>query len=314
MPAKMYWLHALSPIHVGTGSAIGYVDLPIAREKTTGYPLVPGSGIKGVYSESWGASTPEARIAEPLLRAAFGLADGPGATEASSGSIVFSDARLLCLPVRSLYGTFAWVTCPMVLQRLARDLSAAGLTAPPIPVNPGEASLRIRNGQGGAVIDSQITAAKGAQPAVRKAFLTDLDFQSISCGETNAWADTLAAWVFSLEWRNSFKQRFAIVSDNVFGYFCQHGTEIVTRVRLEPDTRTVGNGLWTEELLPSEALLSGLVSSERVYHKVKNSEGVEQTPKSLLDHFCGAERAISIGGKQTVGRGRARICFSSGGK
>jgi len=313
MAAKMYWLHALSPLHVGTGSAIGYVDLPIAREKTTGYPLVPGSGIKGVYSESWGASTPEARVAAPLLRAAFGIADGPGVTEASSGSIVFSDARLLCLPVRSLYGTFAWVTCPMVLQRLARDLGSAGLSAPNIPADPGKASLRLRNGQGGGVIDSQITPANGQQPAIRKAFLTDLDFRSIACGDTNAWADALSGWIFSVDWRNNFKQRFAVVADDVFGYFCQHGTEIVTRVRLEPDTRTVGKGLWTEELLPSEAILSGLVSSERVYHKVKTETGADHTPITLLDHFCSDGRPISVGGKQTVGRGRARIIFTAGG-
>ena len=34
---------------------------------------------------------------------------------------------VLEMPVRSLYGTFAWVTSPLCLARLTRDLGAAGL-------------------------------------------------------------------------------------------------------------------------------------------------------------------------------------------
>jgi CRISPR type III-B/RAMP module RAMP protein Cmr4 len=44
----MYWLHAITPTHVGTGTGAGFIDLPIMREKTTGWPLIPGSAIKGV--------------------------------------------------------------------------------------------------------------------------------------------------------------------------------------------------------------------------------------------------------------------------
>jgi CRISPR/Cas system CMR subunit Cmr4 (Cas7 group RAMP superfamily) len=41
----------------------------------------------------------------------------------------FADARLLLLPVRSLAGTFAWVTSPYVLRRFARDVDATTTTA-----------------------------------------------------------------------------------------------------------------------------------------------------------------------------------------
>ena len=53
-----------------------------------------------------------------LAQWAFGES---GEQSANSGSLVFADARRVCMPVRSLYGTFAWVISPVVLTRLARD-------------------------------------------------------------------------------------------------------------------------------------------------------------------------------------------------
>lgn len=44
----LYWLYALSPVHVGTGQGVGFVDLPIAREKVTGWPA--GTGACGTRS------------------------------------------------------------------------------------------------------------------------------------------------------------------------------------------------------------------------------------------------------------------------
>ena len=35
MDAKLLFVHALSPLHAGTGQGVGVVDLPIAREKAT---------------------------------------------------------------------------------------------------------------------------------------------------------------------------------------------------------------------------------------------------------------------------------------
>ena len=50
-----YWIHALTPLHVGSGRGIGFIDLPIMREKATEYPFVPGSAVKGVLADHHGA-------------------------------------------------------------------------------------------------------------------------------------------------------------------------------------------------------------------------------------------------------------------
>src|ERR1019366_1911974 len=102
---QMYWIHALTPLHAGAGSGVGFIDLPIMREKTTSWPVLPGSAVKGVLADDGGDA--ETRKRDPLRRAAFGIAEGSdGEYGSHTGSLVFSDARLVCLPVRSLYGTF----------------------------------------------------------------------------------------------------------------------------------------------------------------------------------------------------------------
>src|SRR5262249_39169019 len=69
---RIYWLHTLSPTHAGIGRGVGYIDLPIDRDGVTGWPIIRGSGFKGVWADSHRA-TQDARERDPRLRAAFGV-------------------------------------------------------------------------------------------------------------------------------------------------------------------------------------------------------------------------------------------------
>ena len=40
MNTHILFLHALSPLHPGTGQGVGSIDLPIARERSTGNKLL----------------------------------------------------------------------------------------------------------------------------------------------------------------------------------------------------------------------------------------------------------------------------------
>ena len=48
---RMYWLQTITPLHVGAGKGVGFIDMPIMREKVTDWPLVPGSAAKGVLRD-----------------------------------------------------------------------------------------------------------------------------------------------------------------------------------------------------------------------------------------------------------------------
>jgi CRISPR-associated protein Cmr4 len=294
---KIYFIHALTPLHVGAGRGVRFIDLPVMREKVTGWPVVPGSSVKGVVADHHNA-TDKARQNDAMLRAAFGRADTGVATEGmpNAGSLVFTDARLICFPVRSLYGTFAWITSPLALKRFYRDLEAANQTADVLsmPEDPTDNGIFLKEKFSSALVQDGMV------------FLEDHDFNPEENETTAQWAEKLAGWIFKEDenWKMEFMRRFAIISDEAFDFFCETGTEVIPRVRIKEETKTVQEGaLWYEESLPTETLLAGLVWCDRVF----GNEDV--TRDGLMEHFCREEIRLQMGGKATIGKGRVRLIF-----
>ena len=283
MNAQLIFVHALSPLHAGTGQGIGVIDLPIAREKATGLPFLPGSSLKGPLKES--VDDPE------LRRRVFGPDTGNADEHASSVQI--SDQRLLLLPVRSLAGTFAWVTSPYVLLRFARDLESLGAAdLPPVDLAVGAVDTGL------VAPESALTMLRGGQSAV---FLEDLD---LNVQPVSAVRD-LGLWfgqrVFpnSERWQNTLASRLCVVHDDVLNFLLTTALEITARVRLEQETKTVASGgLWYEESLPAETILSGLVVTSLVKASAEDLAAV----LNGLD-----TRPIQLGGKATIGRGLCQL-------
>ena len=91
-------LRAETAIHAGTGQNNGVIDMPIQREKHTGYPCVFGSAVKGAFR-----AHAEVRYQGDInIHQVFGSADNEG----NASNVSMTDARLLLLPVRSLTGHF----------------------------------------------------------------------------------------------------------------------------------------------------------------------------------------------------------------
>jgi CRISPR-associated protein Cmr4 len=294
---RIYWLHTLSPTHVGTGRGLGYIDLPIHRDKVTNWPIVPGSAFKGVWADRSKASDDNRRN-DLKLRLAFGYVPKDAQGDSNAGALVPTDARLVCLPVRSFQGTFAWCSSSLALKLLRRDLKLAGLAKlPPEPAAPGPSQA----------FHPVNTALKDGS----KIYLEDLDFDAAPHDTAAAWASRIADWVFpgDATWQSEFQRRFAVLPDTVFDFLTETGTEVAARVRIDDELKTVKEGqLWTEESLPAETILAGLVFCERVY--AANANGI--TEQSLLDDFASTKSPLTlqIGGKATVGRGRVRCIFS----
>ncbi len=290
MTTRMYWIHALTPLHVGAGRGVGFIDLPIMREKVTNWPLVPGSAVKGVIADHFGA-TDNARTlnGNEILKAAFGTS---GDDNSNSGALVFTDARIVCLPIRSLYGTFAWVTCPMVLKRLSRDLEATGGGTLPVV-------CEIQKEQVCCTTDTCLAAGQNNN---RRVYLEDLDLTPI--GNAQDIANSLAPHFFSGTWIDEFKKRLAIAHDDVFNFLSEAGTEVNARVCIDENKKTVKKGaLWYEESLPAEVILAGLACCDKVYSK-------ETTVDGIMNQFCNGERILQIGGHSTTGKGRVRCVFT----
>lgn len=292
MEERAYLLHALSPLHAGTGRAAEIIDLPIARMKSTGIPVVPGSSIKGVLRD---ACRDEDGNESAELKAVFGP-DNENAGD-HAGALVVGDARLLALPVRSYKGVFAWVTCPLLLSLAKRDLG-----------KKGEDQAIPKVGKNEALCLTEDPTHK--QKDDKKVYLEELDLTAKTDKSLMKWATLLAKRVYPPNEENpenadTFKKRFVVVDDDTMAFLWETATQVDTRVRIDGETRTVARGaLWMEESLPPETLLIGLLAADR---SRKEGEGSDLTPSAVLDTALPKEKALQFGGKATVGRGRCRM-------
>ena len=274
MNTRPFLLHALSPLHAGTGHAPDVIDLPTARMKATGIPFLPGSSIKGVLRDARRATDRE------KTEAVFGPSDDPAA---HAGALVVGDARLLALPVRSFRGTFAWVTSELLLTLAKRDLEEPSLAIPSM------------SGRGARLVRDSVCIHSG------KLYLEDLDLTATEAAEATALAQRFAPLASPGD--DIFTKRFAIVDDQTMTFLWETATQVDARVRLDDRTRTVAPGaLWLEESLPPETLLIGLLAADR-----SRRRNVSMTPDEVLGFALPGEEVHQLGGKATTGRGRCRI-------
>jgi CRISPR-associated protein Cmr4 len=289
-------LYTLTATHCGTGQAAGAVDLPIARERHTGLPLVPATSIKGVVRDlaegrRGGEPWSDDRRDELLGPDPPGENGSPERLEA--GCLVFTDGRLLAFPARSLQSPFMWVTCPLVIHRWRRDRRALGLAVEDLFELP-----------------SDLPAVAGPSLGDGKLVIEDYFYSQVR------WADQ-AVGALAARWcrllppderdtRAGVGQRLAALPDTDFQDLVRRTTPVNARVQLtggkttdrwrNPVTGKDESGnLWYEETLPSDCLISVLVTSRR-----RNPDGVEALRRLLSDPN---HRAIQIGGNETVGQG-----------
>lgn len=289
MSTRLLFIHALSPLHVGVGHAPGAIDLPIARDKATGFPILPGSGLKGVLRAACTATS----------RADVQKVFGPETANASehAGALHLGDAYLLCLPVRSIAGTFAWATSPYLLQRFARDAREAGLE------NIGKLPTCDK-------IERALVPQVSDLLVDNRIYLEDLDFAPQQRPEADALAKAIADYVFPEDksWQDYFAKRFVVLHDDVMAYLAIHGMAITNRIRLENDTKTVANGaLWTEESIPTESVMVALALAQP-------NKGTHDAKKVMEILGKLTEATLQVGGKATVGRGRCRFVVAGGAK
>lgn len=301
MEMRPYLLHALSPLHAGTGQAADVIDLPIARMKGTGIPIVPGSSIKGVLRDWFDQ---DARLDKETHRAVFGPATDEEAAE-HAGALMVHDARLVALPVRSFRGTFAWVSSPLLLDLARRDLRGHEL--------PTVEAMDMRRAVTASASPLNVhTLDVPRVGKTAKVYLEDLDLDVEPAGERSAAATTWANWIgarVSPSDPSVFARRFLVVDDETMAFFWETGTQVDTRVRIDGETRTVAKGaLWAEESLPPESLLVGLTSADKSRREKK-----ALTPQQVLDAALSQERTLQFGGKATVGRGLCRLIPTAAG-
>lgn len=227
MTAALLGMLAETAIHPGTGRVSGVIDLPVAREAATDYPVVVGSSMKGALRDK------AERLKLPNLVEAFGESD-------RAGHLLVSDARLLLLPVRSLSGAYRWLTCPHLLERFRRDTARSGVDS---RFKLGSLPTLSRRGA--------LTRDQGAL------FLEERRFQPAGNPPVEL-ADALKPLLFHPETQNRLSAMLAIVHDEDFAWFAWYALAVQARNVLEDGTKKSKN-LWYEEKIPADTVMYAVV-------------------------------------------------------
>ncbi|TWB10070.1 CRISPR-associated Cmr4 family protein [Nitrospirillum amazonense] len=268
MSALMLGLLAETPIHPGSGQDDGTIDLPVQREKITGHPVIPGSSVKGGLRDHVRVRG----LDEATVNDWFGKQD-------NAGAVMVGDARLLLLPVRSLTGAYRWLTCPYLVERLARDLrraglDAAGVAAPTLPPAPDAPPVLAAGKTGDDLfLEERSFTITGGVPAGLVAAIGRL------IGDDGA--------------RNRLAGQIAIVGDDDFAWFARYALTVQARNSLDPDRKTSKN-LWYEETLPPDTVFHVSLAS-RVPGRDEAVAG--------LGALFREQPYLQLGANETVGQG-----------
>jgi CRISPR-associated protein Cmr4 len=239
MSMRLVMLRAMSPIHAGTGMGQDVIDLPIAREIGTDIPIIPGTSVKGVLR---GLSANEHYYG----------------TQTKAGCLQWSDMYLVALPVRSMRGTFAYVTSPYLLQRFVDDYNICFPNTPmnaytvPNPTAEGEYTTVIHAGEGP---DANSVLAVDEPYVVAIADLV----MNYTSQDLSAIADAFNQLNLFPSTANQMVRRICLVHDTVMHYLMRTATEVRHRNALD-ENKTVRDGmLWLEEMLPRESIMAGMM-------------------------------------------------------
>lgn len=271
MKQKLLYLFTRTPLHVGAGASVGAIDQPVQRERHTGFPIIPGSSVKGVLRDHLRA------LGKDMLNDLFGKGDeGENFT---AGKISFGEARLVAFPVRSAKGAFALATSSLTLQRFARD---AGIK---IPVPPAPADMTCLAGdklvieKKGVVLEEYRYNYAGPFPTEWEGVLTTLLVDAVLSGA---------------------KGRFVLLSDGDLSHFAMNACQVNQHVRIDDETGTAQDGgLFNEETVPSECLFCAPLTVL--------SRGAED---NAIFNALESEQLVQFGGNGSTGLGFCTVKLS----
>ena len=307
---RLLYLYCETPLHAGSGSELGIVDLPIQRERHTGYPKVEASSLKGAVREHFTrlSGGPIEKGSEPSdeqlkVERTFGPAPDSNDANKYAGCLAFTDARLLCMPGRSAAGVWTWVTCPGVLARFAQDL---GRPLPDVSVEPGYALV--------AGSDNDIVIDGTSKLVFEEyAFAKQADEANVLVDIASAIAEAVFPEASGALYEK-LMGNLTVLHDGDFAYFAENATEVITRVRISQATGTVEQGaLWTEEYLPSESILYSVALASGEY-RARGDDGAGRMDAgevmSYLTYTLSQRARFQLGGNATLGKGHLLAAFA----
>ena len=284
-------IYTRSPLHVGCGTSVDIVDMPVMRERITNFPVIPSSSLKGVLRQQArdvfdGEKSPTANLL-------FGNEDDEetndekGKKTAYAGAVITGEAKILAFPVRSLQGCFAWITCPTVLHRFQRDW-VESFNIPEVDVDTGIADDAVVSGEA-IVLEEYPLEAK-----------TDDALKMVAAHLIKVCDDPV--------WQAELDKRLVILSDENFQHFVTACSEIVARIEMDPATRT-NKHLFNQENMPCEALFYSVCT----ILDNRRPDDKSDPGSHFRELFPDNKAFLQVGGDETVGLGLCEVKLTEKG-
>lgn len=270
MKKMMISFFTRTPLHVGCGSSVGAIDLPVLLERATDLPVIPGSTLKGVLADLFLEEKKDENGETKLIRSADGieLFGNDDTKKATRGKLMVGEARLVAFPVRSAKGGFVWATSPLLLARQGIEFDTKDLDE-----MDGYGSEKVSFWDAFILEEYKITRKKDVSEVLAEEVINKLKEK---CN-------------FSL-WETTLQDRLVILSDTMLTYFAKNACEIAHHNKIDDETGTVADtALFSQENVPSEALFVGEIlaredkedeklekethSLQKLYKKIKDKEG-----------------------------------------
>lgn len=298
---QLVYYQNITPLHIGCGQDVGLVDNPIIREKTTSFPFIPGSSIRGVLRDQ--CETKDTSTDKEKFYALLGP-DAEGDVD-YSGCIAVFDAKILFFPIRTDKNLFHWITCPYVIERFNRDVQHFKLKGEQFP-RYDELCLKL-NEQAKFYASSHCRSGNDL-------FLEEFPFKKISepiTDDTKNPKEVFDYWIT----KNDFgvdNTKVLIIHNHDFDYFVRNATMVMQHNRLTSAKTVDAGALFSVESVPPEAFFYGIIGGTQ---DRKNEGRTFNSGAKALDEFFGliknsadAEEAIiNLGGDESTGLGVTKI-------
>lgn len=298
------FMNIITPLHNGSGEGVGIVDNSIMRERTTQFPVIQSTSIKGVLRDKY---KPNAHVI-PMF--------GPDSNSASdhAGAILFGDGNIFAFPVRSLKGCFVWVTSPLVLWRLYQKISIMNESMNTL--------LQLLNSLTEETPSPSATAKicpSGADEILfevaaddKKLLLEEFPIICEKSTKLEKFAEEIGDIIYGDTdnhfLKNAFMKKLVVLDDDAFKYFVTNATEIVPNIKIGENGTTVDGTLRYTEYLPSETIMYSTLTFDKARMKDTSLNSVQ-----IKNNFsAGFPINIQIGGNETTGKGIVELKLAGG--
>lgn len=306
------FINAVTPLHNGSGEGLGAIDRTIMRERTTQFPIVQASSLKGVLRTEVDVklkltSDPHRDL---KVKALFG--PPPQASGEHAGAVSFGDAQILAFPVRSLKGPWVWITSPLIFSRLHRQARVAGITLNQMAGILGQLTV--------AAQTARICPA-GAQALLvnNRLLLEEYPYTTQNSPELQSLAEELAGLIYPEDQflREEFGRKLVLLSDDDFTYFVKNATEVYPNIRIGDSGTTARGSLRNTEYLPTETVLYSLVTCDEPKKPEGNGNyyantGITDAASIEILFQDNLPPFVQVGADETIGKGLVALNYCAG--